>query len=322
MQIRKLVKSGLSSFTVALPKEWIDKNKMKKGDFLYIDEHDNLLSISAEPKKEKKEKKELVINTEGKSERILRREIRSAYINDYDRIYIKGPNIKTFSAILKKDVHDLVSMETIEESADKIVARNFLDFSEITLSDLVRRIDNITRSMLSDAVSCVEVYSSEYDTAQLLKERDADVNRLTFLVFKILKTCATDQNTCDKIHITNLEMLQYWHLVFIIEKIADESKRIARRLKELHSKKSKIDKKGLKHLFEEVKDHYETVMKAFYKKDMNLSDEIYIKKSALLKECDDYFEANKCFEISEITGKFKSIVSQSDDISKIIRYLN
>jgi len=322
MHIRKLVKSGLSSYTVALPKEWIDRNRLNKGALLYIEEHDNLLTISAELSKERKERKEIVITTEGKSEKIIRREIRSAYINDYDRIYLKGSNIKVLAAALKKDVHDLVSMETIEESTDKIVARNFLDFSEVEVTDIVRRIDNITRSMLSDSISCIETYSSEYDMAQILRERDADVNRLSFMVFKLLKSCAGDPTICTRLKLSELEVLRYWHLVFIIEKIADEAKRIARLIKNLHAKKSKFDRKGLTKLFQEVKTHYEGVMKAFYKKDFNLADEIYLNKTPMLKKCDEYFEDNKCLEIADITGKFKSIVSQSDDISKIIRYLN
>ncbi|MBN2051868.1 phosphate uptake regulator PhoU [Candidatus Woesearchaeota archaeon] len=322
MQIRRLVKSGLSSFTVALPKEWIEKNKLKKGDFLYIDEDNNKLSVSAEPKKEQREKKEIVINTEGKSEKILRREIRSAYINDYYRIYIKGSNVRLLAPSLKKDVHDLVSLEAIEESQDKIIARSFLDFSDVSVTDLIRRIDNITRSMMTEAISCIPVYPVDYDMAKVLTDRDADVNRLSFLVFKILKACTQDVNLCSKLELTNLQVLKYWHLVFIIEKVADEVKRITRVIKYMHDKKVKADKKELVKLFEEIKGNYEQVMKAFYKNDMSLADTLNVNKPAIIKKCEDYFEKNKSLEASEITGKLKGIISQSDDISKIIRYLN
>jgi phosphate uptake regulator len=322
MQIRRLVKSGLSSFTVALPKDWIEKNKLKKGDFLYIDEHDNQLHIAAEQKKEKKDKNEIVINTEGKSEKVLRREIRAAYINDYYRIYIKGNNLRAVSASIKKDVHDLVSLEAIEEAADKIVARSFIDFSDVSLTDLLRRIDNITRSMMSDAISSITEYPDEFDMAKVLTERDADVNRLAFLVFKILKACTQNIDLCLKLELSQLDILRYWHLVFVVEKIADEAKRITRLIKQIHEKKMKVDKPALAKLFQEVKEQYENVMKAFYKNDMVLSDSVYLNKPIMIKKCDDFFEKNKCLETSEITGKLKSILSQSDDISKIIRYLN
>ena len=321
MQIRRLVKSGLSSFTVALPKDWVEKNKLKKGDFLYIDESDNTLRISAQEKKEKPERKEIVIQTDGKSDKRIRREIRSAYLDDYYRIFIKGSNIRSMVAGIKKDVHDLVSLEAIEESQDKIIARSFLDFSDISIRDLIRRIDNITRSMLTDIIESIPAYSKDYDTAQILTERDADVNRLTFLIFKVLKSCVKDVNVFKKIGLTYLQVLKYWHLAFIIEKIADEAKRISRLVKSMHLNKVKTNKKELVKLAKEVKENYETVMKGFYKRDLTISDSVYANKSNLLKKCDAYFEKNRSLETSEITGKFKGIISQSDDISKIIRYL-
>ncbi len=35
MHIRKLVKSGAASHTLSLPKDWLEKNKLKKGSLLY-----------------------------------------------------------------------------------------------------------------------------------------------------------------------------------------------------------------------------------------------------------------------------------------------
>ena len=38
LEIRRLVKSGAASHTISLPKNWLDKNKLNKGDILYINE--------------------------------------------------------------------------------------------------------------------------------------------------------------------------------------------------------------------------------------------------------------------------------------------
>jgi len=51
MNIRKLVKSGSTSHTIALPKDWLTKNNLKKGDMLYIKEENNEINISSEEKK-------------------------------------------------------------------------------------------------------------------------------------------------------------------------------------------------------------------------------------------------------------------------------
>ena len=47
MQIRKLVKSGAASHTISLPIDWVNKNKLNKGDLLYIQEKNNELIVSS-----------------------------------------------------------------------------------------------------------------------------------------------------------------------------------------------------------------------------------------------------------------------------------
>ena len=89
MNIRKLVKAGIASFTVSLPKEWIEKNKLKKGDSVYIVEKSaNELLLSTEMKEQPKELNEITIVTENKDLETIRREITSAYVNNCNNIII------------------------------------------------------------------------------------------------------------------------------------------------------------------------------------------------------------------------------------------
>ena len=64
MNIRRLVKSGTASHTISLPKDWINKNKLKKGDLLYINEKNNELTISSETKELPIAQKEISIEVE------------------------------------------------------------------------------------------------------------------------------------------------------------------------------------------------------------------------------------------------------------------
>ena len=63
MFIRKLVRAGASSFTVALPKEWITKNSLEKGNIVYINKiSDNELILTAEPKEKKSPEREITFD--------------------------------------------------------------------------------------------------------------------------------------------------------------------------------------------------------------------------------------------------------------------
>jgi len=208
----------------------------------------------------------------------------------------------------------------IEESGDKITARSFLDFSHVSVSDILRRIDNITRSMFIDSIILITESSQEYDLAKLIIDRDLDVNRLTFMIFKVLRLCSLDMYKSKKIGLDTVDLLKYWNITFIIEKIADSLKRNARIIALINEKKMKMNKKEMAKLLSDVKIAYENVMTAFYKKDHNLSDQVYLNRTVLIKNCDDFFEKNKNMEGAEYVGKLKSIISNTDDINKIIRF--
>jgi len=65
MIIRKLVKAGQASHTISLPKDWLEKNNLNKGDIIYIRElSDKELLISTETKTEESAlKREITIST-------------------------------------------------------------------------------------------------------------------------------------------------------------------------------------------------------------------------------------------------------------------
>src|SRR3989344_3494256 len=74
MDIRKLVKSGAASHTISLPIDWITKNKLKKGDTLYLEETNNELKISAQNNQQKQNTKEISIEVDNKEISTIRRQ--------------------------------------------------------------------------------------------------------------------------------------------------------------------------------------------------------------------------------------------------------
>jgi phosphate uptake regulator len=89
MYIRRLVKSGASSFTISLPKGWLEKNNLKRGSLVYINEKSvNELSIKPEKTEGAPTIKEITINIDGKNLDTIEREITSAYIQlQFDSYY-------------------------------------------------------------------------------------------------------------------------------------------------------------------------------------------------------------------------------------------
>ena len=179
MEIRRLVKSGAASHTISLPKQWLDKNALKKGDLVYIVEKtDKELSIMAENTGLKKSNKEITINVEGKDMEAIQRDITSAYINNFNNIIIIGLDSVDKAKDIRRILHDFVALEISEQTSTKIVAQDLLNLKEISIDKTLRRMDMIVRSIMQDSVASIEG-NNMFDS---VFHRDFDVNKLYFLM--------------------------------------------------------------------------------------------------------------------------------------------
>ena len=103
MEYRKLIKFGNSSHIISLPNNWVKKNKLKKGDLIYLEENgNNELVLNSEIKKERIEPKEIVIDLANKDNDEIKREIHSAYINNFNTINLVGRNLNTKEIMIRK----------------------------------------------------------------------------------------------------------------------------------------------------------------------------------------------------------------------------
>ncbi len=314
MQIRKLVKSGHASLVMAVPSDWVKKNRLKAGDLLYIKEEFNKLHISTESKIQPKPKKEKVIQVDGKDELALQFEITSAYLNNYHLIYLKGKEIYTKSKMIKKIIGSHVALELIDESSDRIVARDFLNLHDIDLKLLFRRMDNIIRSMITDSKATIE----KKDLVDFINDRDDEVNRLSFLIYKILKAAYLDKSIMNSLNITEIDILRYWELNLCIEKIGDRTKNIAELVPDLPKNKQK----GFFDLFNRLEKLYLDVMKSFYNLSMPLADSAAKKRNQIMKAIRNYIKDNNCSVCSQIAVNEFNMAGHINDIARIVRYLN
>ena len=312
MFIRKVVKSGLASFTVALPKEWIIKNKIKKGEVLYLSELEDGMLITPEPRKEKIIGDSVIINVDEKDERSLIRAIISCYLNNSSSVLLKGENIPKFSNIIKQTANSLIGFELIEEESNKIIIKNFVQLADSNPNQILRRIDNTIRSMILDS----KEVSSSNDLADSLSERDKSVNRFVFLLTRIVKAAIKDPNIARELQLKPIDVLFYWELALHLEKLGDGIKRYARVIKGCNAKTIiKVNE-----IISEFNNLYENSMKSFYQKDIKISDVVASSRINLLKKCDLFESQFKGIETSNFANKIRAMTAHVVDISYLARY--
>ena len=74
-EFRKLMAFGNSSFVVSVPKDWVVKNRLKKGDVLIVDERPNELTFASKDSSERRQVREAAISAAGKGIQEIKTEI-------------------------------------------------------------------------------------------------------------------------------------------------------------------------------------------------------------------------------------------------------
>lgn len=270
--IRRLVKAGQTSHTISLPKKWLEKHQLKRGDSVYLQEEANQINILPTLSEPAKEQKEITISTDNKSDDTLQREITAAYVNNFSTIILLGEEVQERQKQIRRMLHDFVALEIAEQGPKKIIAKDFLNLNEISVEKTIKRADMIVRTMLLDTIETLK----GKELAESVKYRDYDVNRIYFLLTRLFKNSLQDKGFAERLKLDNVSVLSHWMLMINIENAADSIKRIC---------ESKTKSKEFISLVDELEKDYSEIMKAYHTKDKHLADTIAQKREDRESTC-------------------------------------
>lgn len=297
MNMRKLISFGKNSYIISLPKLWIDKNKLKKGDLISVEENKEGLLLRTNNAKIKEEPKRIVINAENKNLTQLNTEIISAYLNNYNIIEVISEDLKTNAPTVRDMLRDLAGLEIINQSLKRIVAKDLININEISIKTLIRRMDNITRAMMEDAIECFDGVNHANSLAHI----DEEINRLHFLTDRVIRSGLKDVRIANSLGTNSLKLHSNHTVTTKIERIADNVKRISRYLKD-----TKLDKRWrteLKEIFKSIKQSYIDVMKAYYTNDENIALTIEETNKEKIIACEKFFDKHTHKDLKYKNGK-------------------
>lgn len=313
MEYRRLIAFGKNSYVISLPKTWIKHNQLVKGDFIYIEEDNNNLTLSKKEVDASNKEKEKVILVDGKDKAGINREACSAYINNYSKIIFKGKEIKSKVKDIQEIIQGLIALETMEQTSESILARDFLNMDTVSIKELIHKMDIVTRTMIKE--TC-QIFNE--DNYVNINQRDSDVNRLYFLLYRsVLYNLENPIRAVKNFNLTSKDMLKMHMVGFYIEVIADEARRVARfaRLLEISSHK----KKEIESLLGRICAYYEETIKSYYNNDLPLAINLSNKKDVFYKEFESFNEdLMKVKEMNKFINRLQRITSLIHNLGRII----
>ncbi|MEM2110248.1 MAG: AbrB/MazE/SpoVT family DNA-binding domain-containing protein, partial [Candidatus Odinarchaeota archaeon] len=153
METRKIIKLGSSSLVVSLPRDWVDKLKIQKGDEIdfEIREDGALIILPRHLLKIEDREAEIIASPDFKEGR-LERELIGAYLGYYSIIRLKAEDkfTKEQQLEIRNRVKRLTGCQIIEANPREIVIQNLLRIDELNIDKGIYRAYLLTLSMMKD----------------------------------------------------------------------------------------------------------------------------------------------------------------------------
>jgi len=271
MDLRKIQRTSGGTFFVCLPKDWAERNGLDRGSIVSVAETaDGQLAINPKYGVERAPQVAVVKPTP-----LLDREIVEKYLLGYDIIRVEAK--EKISPINRERVKEassrLVGLEIIEEDYSKIVMQCLLEPSTFPPEKILRREYSIASGMHRDAVTAL--IESDVHLAKNVVARDNEVNRLYFLLVRILRTVIQNPGLSEKLGILPIDCLDYRLTASFVEAIGDQSACIGEKAITLGGMKIAENLSQLVLKFHTVAyESHENAINAVFSRDVSMAESV------------------------------------------------
>lgn len=211
---KHIFKFGNSSVAIILPKKWVDKNKLKAADQIFMSENNKGdLVLSGRASEKSAVTKDVNKNTDPE---VLKRLISIYYRLGIGRLHIRskdGFTRQQIEAVQREIGSDCPGFEVISQSSGEMQIEDLTDIKEIEVEKIISRL----RSLVLQEF--IEVRDGKADTVENI---EGLVDRFHMLGVRYVSITQPS------------DIIRYYRTIILIEGIADDLARISSHLNKGH----------------------------------------------------------------------------------------
>lgn len=301
MESRKVQLTGGSTFTISLPKDWATRNGVEAGSTLSFVDNGETLTVTTHHH-EGRSRGELDIGDLSGDH--LTRSVMTMYVSGFDVITLRGDRITADQRqAIRSATQNLIGVEVLEETANRVVIQDLLDSSELSVTNAVERMHLIADSMLTDAVSAV--VTNDDGLASDVIERDDDVDRLWLVVSRIFRGTLRSPAAAPDIGISREDCFDYHSTARQLERIGDHAAKISNLAMKLEAVPEPVAT-ALRELHEAVVEVVSGAIAALLEDDSDRSSQLAHRSRSQVLDIDEYTR-----EIDQLLRKLDPHEAQS-----------
>ena len=300
MEYRKIQLTGESTYILSLPKRWVKKNKLYKGDVLSVMERGDTLLLK--PREEREIEAE--IDLEKKSLELISRSLITKYIQGFDTVVIRSkryipPEIRKG---LKEISSLLIGMEQFGETSNELVFRMLMR-EKGDVADTVLRMHRMSLSSLEELLRNITPENYNEHILKDIIQRDDEIDKFYFLIFRQLSSAG------------GYECSMWIQIAKSIERISDHIENIAN----LVIQGGKVREEDID-IYKELIDMYSSLKFALMNKSSKRAGEIIDKVKSFRVEEKRIMKSIKAKEPETllIYESFRRIGEYISDIAEVV----
>ena len=269
---RPLVKHGGSTLMISLPKKWLDKQKLSKGDKIHIIDYSDKLVLSV--KEREKDFLETTVHFKKADYEQVRAVLGTLHRKGYKKIFVKYEDPKTiyFIQLITKAIF---GFEIIKQEENGCIIKNIIEELSIDADEILNKVINIIKTEFIIVREYLEKGIKGKDNEiRTIRDDCWKFRNITYINLKeTLLASAFDQYFLIHMVEYNSSFLYWLYRSFDNSDI------------------KKVDKDLIK-IYDLITDYFNQSISKMKKKDKEYIDYIMINREKLLKECEAYSSGN------------------------------
>jgi phosphate uptake regulator len=322
MEIRKLQKIRGGSFTISLPKDWVEKRKLKRGEQMSVSqEEDGSLRIYPVSAPFEKAYEVTLTLEDYPNLRALEYCVGTYYIQGSNKINIVSKQMITaeHKKRLKLLRTGLPGVEVAEEEANRLSFQVLIDPTAFALESLLEKTSSFSLLLQEDAVK--SVLEHDLQLAKEVMERSKEALRHYRMTIRQVALSSLDKSIAKNVGVRNCqECVTFALIARDLNRVVYHSSSIAGHLLDIKSRK--IDKEILDMIADISKVTYEMqrdAVQAFLRKNVKLAiaamgkmDDVGKKEKTLLtKVMDNIKDMDTAVSLSMIARDLRRVAGYS-----------
>ncbi|HXW94693.1 MAG TPA: phosphate uptake regulator PhoU [Nitrososphaerales archaeon] len=221
MPARKAIEMGEGTILVSLPKDWVRKYGVRKGDTLSVEELPGGKILIKPFEGGGEEPKQITIEYPGDDLSQVTNDVTGAYLLGYDVIKVVGSRVisREDRASIKSTIGRLVGLEIMDEDSKRITMQFLLEPTAIVPEKIVLRMSGLLDGMLKDMAEGLA--KGDMKLLGLVGERDDEVDRLYFLLVRATRAAIVRPEVAERYGLSPVDLLDYRVLASFLESIGD-----------------------------------------------------------------------------------------------------